>query len=175
MNREQKVEAALRKSRSYVLMYIEDEYCDQPYDDIILEEIDAALATPADDSEPVACLDEAHDHPAHDWRMACLNCGVFRGSNIVSQPSPSISDEAVERTETVKTLNYWADRLNDLKQPEGAFALRQAAILIQAASLPKTNNADARHRFEPDKRYPWACARCGYPERETLKHIQEPS
>jgi hypothetical protein len=33
------------------------------------------------------CANEGHDHPAHDWRTACLKCGIFKGSDLyASEP-----------------------------------------------------------------------------------------
>jgi len=32
---------------------------------------------------------------------------------------------------------------------------------------------DSRHRFVPDKKYPWFCGQCGYAPHEPLMHYQE--
>ena len=34
--------------------------------------------------------------------------------------------------------------------------------------------SDDRHRYEPNKRFPFQCEHCGYPEHETLKHLPSP-
>ena len=43
----------------------------------------SALSLPV---QPVACENEAHDHPSHDWRLACLKCGVFCGTDLSTTP-----------------------------------------------------------------------------------------
>lgn len=53
------------------------------------------------DVEAANCASEGHDHPAHDWREACLKCGVFRGSDLHAhlpkEAEVTVTEEMVER------------------------------------------------------------------------------
>jgi hypothetical protein len=54
---------------------------------VTVDDICAVIAALAPvEAVPVACSDEAHDHPGHEWRVACIKCGVFRGSDLLAHP-----------------------------------------------------------------------------------------
>jgi ribosomal protein L37E len=49
----------------------------------------------------------------------------------------------------------------------------KAAMHIVVNWLQRTLDSaqrDTRHRYQPNRKYPWFCAECGYPEHERLKH-----
>lgn len=50
---------------------------------------------------------------------------------------------------------------------------RTAAFLAKNGELSQTVGGPLRHPFSPHRKYPWFCKHCGYPEWETLKHIQK--
>lgn len=54
--------------------------------------------------EPPPCAGEGHDHPSHDWRTACLNCGVFRGSDLYATPRPYTAEGVSEAPRPNKKL-----------------------------------------------------------------------
>jgi len=65
----------------------------------------SALSLPV---QPVACENEAHDHPSHDWRLACLKCGVFCGTDLSTTPpvppTKGPEDDLIAALERVKAL-----------------------------------------------------------------------
>lgn len=40
------------------------------------------------------------------------------------------------------------------------------------ANAPDEPEKPITHDYVPNKKYPWFCAHCGYPEHERLKHTQ---
>jgi hypothetical protein len=80
---------------------------------LVTQELSRRAANSAGGVEVKAdCADEGHDHPSHDWRTACLKCGVFKGSDLYTHPSSPVSaevtvtDEMVERA--VASSRSWA-------------------------------------------------------------------
>lgn len=62
-------------------------------------------------------------------------------------------------------------RPDDVKREVDAAALN-ALLLIAESKLPKEPRGPVLHTFEPDRRAPWFCRKCGYGPGEVLKHIQ---
>ncbi len=52
-----------------------------------------------------------------------------------------------------------------------------AADLRPNLEPPEQSSATLRHHYRPNKRWPWFCAACGYPEHDRLQHepTAEPS
>lgn len=47
----------------------------------------------------------------------------------------------------------------------------RSALSAQVQDVAEAPPVDSRHRFEPNSKYPWFCAVCGYAPHEPLKHL----
>lgn len=48
--------------------------------------------------------------------------------------------------------------------------LKAVIVAAKAAEAPPV---DTRHKFIPDRKYPWFCGRCGYASHEALMHVED--
>jgi hypothetical protein len=95
---------------------------------LVTQELSRRAANSAGGVEVKAdCADEGHDHPSHDWRTACLKCGVFKGSDLYTHPSSPVSAEVTVTNEMANAaLAKSRDKsLNTLTNTE---AMRQIVL-----------------------------------------------
>ncbi|WP_107340268.1 hypothetical protein [Agrobacterium pusense] len=79
-------------------------------------------------------------------------------------PAPSVAVKALQMAdETFRDLG-WHDKYE-------ATTAALAALSAQVQDVAEAPPVDSRHRFEPNSKYPWFCAVCGYAPHEPLKHL----
>lgn len=43
--------------------------------------------------------------------------------------------------------------------------------LMHSLVVEEVKKPDNRHKYEPNKKYPWFCKHCGYAEHEKIMHL----
>ena len=51
------------------------------------------------------------------------------------------------------------------------YAARDLIRELKAAADLADSKIERRHRYEPNKKYPWFCRHCGYAEHEEIMHL----
>ena len=115
-------------------------------------------------------------------RTGCVD--VIPGTNELG----AIIDEMETRMATTYTKSYVAGEFGDTSKPLDYITLK--AGQVELANLPlreivhiadelreeieryrMEHKPDTRHRFVPNKKYPWFCAHCGYPPENPVMHL----
>jgi hypothetical protein len=78
-------------------------------------------------------------------------------------------------TRSMGEPDAWMDEFGEVSTVKPAInpkPLYLAETVLAASKSKKDAKPDNRHRFVPNKKFPWFCASCGYSPHEPLMHFQ---
>jgi len=115
-------------------------------------------------------INELHQHGADPKAEHELDCPDLTGS----VPNFSVTFEKDDRGRPriylrVPCSDEWGN--SHCQHSIDAATAARLHLELEAASRWVHNNTEKRHKYEPNKKYPWFCKHCGYPDHNEVMHL----